>query len=158
MRIITRTIYKLILGVYVILRTFYYSLLFGSFGKNSQIFGHITALKPERIRIGKNSFLNEGVFLGGLGKIEIGNKVHISPGVIINSGYLDTGNFSNKIHRGKKVIIRNGAWICSGAIINPGITIGKYSVVAAGAVVTKDVPDKTVVAGVPAKPIKKISI
>jgi acetyltransferase-like isoleucine patch superfamily enzyme len=56
----------------------------------------------------------------------------------------------------KKITIKNNAWICMGAIICPGVTIGENSVVAAGAVVTKDVPDHSLVAGVPAKIIKQI--
>ena len=55
-----------------------------------------------------------------------------------------------------KVVIEENAWIGIGAIICPGVTIGRNAVVAAGAVVTKDVPDNVVVAGVPAKVIKKI--
>lgn len=54
------------------------------------------------------------------------------------------------------VHIKKGVWIGAGAIILPGITIGEYSVVAAGAVVTKDVPPYTLVAGVPAKAMKKL--
>ena len=52
--------------------------------------------------------------------------------------------------------IKENAWICIGAIICPGVTIGKNAVVAAGAVVTKDVEPNTIVGGVPAKVIKKI--
>ena len=55
-----------------------------------------------------------------------------------------------------KVVIEENAWIGIGAIICPGVTIGRNAVVAAGAVVTKDVPDNVVVASVPAKIIKKI--
>ena len=55
-----------------------------------------------------------------------------------------------------KVVIEENAWIGIGAIICPGVTIGRNAVVAAGTVVTKDVPDNVVVAGVPAKIIKKI--
>ena len=51
---------------------------------------------------------------------------------------------------------KDNAWICMGAIICPGVTIGKNAVVAAGAVVTKDVPDDVVVGGNPARIIKHI--
>ena len=53
-------------------------------------------------------------------------------------------------------MIKRGAWIGAGAIILPNVTIGERAVVGAGAVVTKDVPPYTVVAGVPAKEIKKL--
>lgn len=54
------------------------------------------------------------------------------------------------------VRIKKGSWIGTGAIILPGVTIGEYSVVGAGSVVTKDVPDHTLVTGVPAKPVKSL--
>ncbi|WP_165251625.1 DapH/DapD/GlmU-related protein [Adlercreutzia sp. ZJ304] len=53
--------------------------------------------------------------------------------------------------------IEDDVWIGSGAIVLPGVRIGRGSVVAAGAVVTKDVPSMTVVGGIPAKPIKRIA-
>ena len=56
----------------------------------------------------------------------------------------------------KPIIIGDDVWIGANAVILPGVTIGKHCVVAAGAVVTKDVPDNTIVGGVPAKEIKKI--
>ena len=59
---------------------------------------------------------------------------------------------------GTKVVIKRGAWIGAGAIILPNVTIGERAVVGAGAVVTKDVPPYTVVAGVPAKEIKKLDL
>jgi maltose O-acetyltransferase len=62
-----------------------------------------------------------------------------------------------KIIRGK-IIIKHDAWIGVGVIILPNVTIGEFSIVGAGAVVTKDVPPYTIVAGIPAKPIKKIKI
>jgi len=56
------------------------------------------------------------------------------------------------------VVIKNGAWISIGAIILPGVTIGENSVVAAGAVVVKDIPDNVIVGGVPAKIIKEVKL
>ena len=57
----------------------------------------------------------------------------------------------------KPVVIGDDVWIGANAVILPGVTIGRHCVVAAGAVVTKDVPDNTVVAGVPAKVIKTLT-
>ena len=54
------------------------------------------------------------------------------------------------------VVIGNGAWISIGAIILPGVTIGDYSVIAAGAVVSKDIPEKVIAGGIPAKPLKDV--
>ena len=56
----------------------------------------------------------------------------------------------------KRVIVKRNAYIGAGAIILPGVTVGEYSIVAAGAVVTRDVPPRTIVAGVPARVIGKV--
>ncbi len=63
---------------------------------------------------------------------------------------------TNGLEWGKPVVIEEDCWICGAAIILPGIKVGKGSTVAAGAVVTKDVPPRTVVAGNPARVIKRI--
>lgn len=57
-----------------------------------------------------------------------------------------------------KIIVKKGAWIGAGVIILPNVTIGKYAIVGAGAVVTKDVPPYTVAVGVPAKVVKKLEV
>jgi acetyltransferase-like isoleucine patch superfamily enzyme len=56
----------------------------------------------------------------------------------------------------KQIVIKRNAWIGAGATILPGVTVGENSVVAAGAVVSKDVPANTIVGGIPAKIIKSI--
>ena len=90
----------------------------------------------------------------------IGNRVAIAPRVTIATA--SDPNFSRlyndvKVVRGK-VQIRDDAWIGTGAIILPNVTIGRGAIVAAGAVVTKDVPDYTIVMGVPAKIVKKVEV
>ncbi|PLX67349.1 MAG: hypothetical protein C0602_10520 [Denitrovibrio sp.] len=62
----------------------------------------------------------------------------------------------NDVPQGRDIVIGDATWIATGAMIMGGVTIGKHCVVAAGAVVTKDVPDYSFVAGIPAKVIKKI--
>ena len=79
----------------------------------------------------------------------------IAPEVKITTVDHDLSDRHNLFHF-KKVTLRENAWICMGAIICPGVTIGRNAVVAAGAVVTKDVPDNTVVGGNPARVIKTI--
>lgn len=138
-------------------RNYYHRCLFGNFGEGSAILGNITLYHPENISFGKYSTLNEGVLLNARSAIKIGNYVHISPYVIINAGGLDYRLTMNKrAHISKPVLIGDGVWICSGAIINPGVTIGRNSVVGAGAVVTKSIPENCVAVGVPAKVTKKI--
>ena len=108
-----------------------------------------------RVKLGKNITINKGATLLSAGIIEIEDGVLIGPDVKIATVNHDLEERHHKFYF-KKVTIKKNAWICMGAIICPGVTIGENSVVAAGAVVTKDVPDNTVVGGNPAKIIKKI--
>lgn len=108
------------------------------------------------IRLGKDIFINTGVMLTDLGGIQIDDHVLIAPFAKILSVNHPT---SPKDRRGlllQKVHLKENAWIGAGATILPGVTVGKNAIVSAGAVVTKDVPDNTIVAGVPAKVIKTI--
>ena len=91
--------------------------------------------------------------------IEIGNHVTISHRCIIAS-HMAT-NVDTPLQRiyppmAAAVKVGDGTWICTGAILVPGVTIGENSVVAAGAVVTRDVPPNTLVAGSPARPVKHL--
>ena len=106
--------------------------------------------------IGKNVIINKGATFISPGKVEIEDNVLIGPEVKIATVDHDFSNRHNLMHFAK-VTIRNNAWVGIGAIILPGVTIGRNAVVAAGAVVTKDVPDNAVVAGNPAKLIKMIT-
>lgn len=95
---------------------------------------------------------------GKIDLLTIEDKVGIGPRVTI---ILHSNPFPSplqKIHPEKilPVHIKKGAWIGAGAIILPGVTIGECSIVAAGAVVTKSVPPYTMVAGVPAKVVKRL--
>lgn len=108
------------------------------------------------IQLGRNVFINHACSFLDLGGITIEDEVMIGPRVNITSE-----NHSVEVARRKTlvpgaVVIKRNAWIGAGATILPGVTVGENSVVAAGAVVTKDVPANTVLAGVPAKMIKQI--
>jgi acetyltransferase-like isoleucine patch superfamily enzyme len=105
--------------------------------------------------IGKNVTINKGATILSPGQVVIEDNVLIGPEVKITTVDHDLHDRHNLFHFGK-VTIKENAWICIGAIICPGVTIGKNAVVAAGAVVTKDVEPNTIVGGVPAKMIKKI--
>ena len=106
--------------------------------------------------IGKNVFINHGCSFLDLGGITIEDDVLIGPQVkIVTENHpLDPGN--RKSLDVKSVHIGKNVWLGAGAIILPGVTVGENPIVAAGAVVTKDVPEKTIVGGVPAKHIKNI--
>jgi acetyltransferase-like isoleucine patch superfamily enzyme len=110
----------------------------------------------KNISIGKDVFFNTGCSFQDRGGIHIGDGSLI--GMNVNIATLNHGldmktrntTYASPVTVGKSV------WIGSGATILPGVTIGDRAVVAAGAVVTKDVPEGTVVAGVPAKVVKTI--
>jgi len=108
------------------------------------------------IRIGRNVFINHGCTFLDLGGITIEDDVLIGPKVnLLSEGHpLDPAG--RKVLDLKAVHIKRNAWIGAAATILPGVTVGENSVVAAGALVTKDVPDNTVVGGVPAKIIRKL--
>ena len=109
-----------------------------------------------RMKLGKNITINKGATLLSAGIIEIEDDVLIGPDVKIATVNHDLKDRHHHYYF-KKVTIKKNAWICMGAIICPGVTIGENSVVAAGAVVTKDVPDNTIVGGNPANIIKQIA-
>ena len=108
------------------------------------------------LRLGKNIFINQNCQLLDLGGITIEDDVMIGPRVSLISETHPVEPDSREALIGKSICIKKHAWIGAGAIILPGVTIGEHTVVAAGAVVSKDVPDRTVVAGVPAKELKTI--
>jgi acetyltransferase-like isoleucine patch superfamily enzyme len=93
-------------------------------------------------------------------KVIIGDDVLMGPNIymtVSNHNFMDRDlKIAEQGHTFKSIRICDGAWIGYGVIILPGVTIGCHSVVAAGAVVTKDVPDYCVAAGVPAKVIRKL--
>ncbi|WP_304608785.1 acyltransferase [Planomicrobium sp. CPCC 101079] len=140
------------------MRKRYYSVILQHEG-NLKIFGRVIIAKPENIELGRNVSLNEGVHLNARGKIKIGSDVHISTYVVINTGALILEHDENvdRVHKSEEVVIEDHVWIATGAIINPGVCIGENSVVGAGAVVTRDVPRDSLVGGVPARVIKKLS-
>lgn len=133
-------------------RSWYWRLLMKKFGHQVRVFGRLYVPNPRNIEIHDRCSLNDGVVLNARASITIGENSILSSGVTVNTAYLK--DITGQKHSSKPVVIGRDCWICSGAIINPGVTIGDRSIVAAGAVVTKDVPPGSVVAGVPAVQIR----
>lgn len=106
-----------------------------------------------RVKFGKGVFINHSAILSASGGIEFEDGVMVAPGVRIATINHDM-NRRHTIYTYGKVTIKKNAWVGMNVTICPGVTIGKYAVIAAGAVVTKDVPDYAVVGGVPAKVIR----
>lgn len=110
----------------------------------------------KHIKIGKNVFINHACTFLDLGGITIEDNVQIGPKVNLITENHPLQPSERKHLNLKSVLIKRNAWIGAAATIMPGVTIGENSVVAAGAVVTKNVPDNTIVGGVPAKILKQI--
>lgn len=110
-----------------------------------------------RVTFGKNVFINHSAILSASGGIEFQDGVSIAPGVRIATINHDFNN-RHTIYTYGKVVIKKNAWIGMNVTICPGVTIGENSVIAAGAVVTKDIPANVVAGGVPAKIIKELNI
>lgn len=110
------------------------------------------------IRIGKNVFINSGCCFQDQGGIEIGDNVLIGQQVVIATINHDFNPSKRANMFPAPVKIGNSVWIGAHATILSGVTVGDNAIIAAGAVVTKDVPQNVVVAGVPAKIIKKIEV
>ena len=120
------------------------------------LFSEEKGLAYEKITCaGKGVFINHSAILSASGGIEFEDGVMAAPGLRIATINHDMYDRHTTYTYGK-VRVKKNAWLGMGCTICPGVTIGKYAVVAAGAVVTKDVPDYAVVGGVPAKVIKML--
>ena len=111
----------------------------------------------KNITIGKDVFINSGCHFQDQGGITIGDGTLVGHNVVLATINHDLNPSKERQNHYAPVRIGNHVWIGSNATVLPGVTIGDWAVVAAGAVVTKDVPAMTVVGGVPAKILKTIS-
>ena len=109
-------------------------------------------MSPWLVEIGENSHINRGCLLDARGTIKIGNNVSVSHNVnIVTGGHVVQSKHFNGQYT--PITIDDYAWLGIGCTILQNVHIGKGAVVCAGAVVTKDVPDYAIYAGVPAKKI-----
>lgn len=110
----------------------------------------------KHIKLGKNVFINHACTFLDLGGITIEDDVQIGPKVNLITENHPVDPAKRKHLDLKAILIKRNAWIGAGATILPGVTIGENSIIAAGAVVNRDVPDNSIVGGIPAKFIKAI--
>lgn len=116
------------------------------------------------IEIGDNVSIETDCHIGCINKIQIGNNVLIASGVYISDHMHGLSDFSDieiaplqrQLFSKGPIVIYDNVWIGERAVILSGVSIGNNSIIAANAVVTKDVPSYTIVAGVPAKIVKTI--
>ncbi len=137
---------------------------FGFFGENAEFRPGAYAITCSNISIGKNVILRPGtmLFANEKGKISIQDNVLVGSGVhfYVNNHRFDDANtpiIDQGYYPSQDILVKEGAWIGANAIILPGVTIGVNCVVGAGSVVTKNTPDSSVVAGIPARVVKEIS-
>lgn len=132
--------------------------LFGSAGIGASVQQGFNCDNGKNIHVGDHLIINYGCTILDVAEVTMGDWVMIGPHVLISTVNhpLSPRGRRNRLGVAKPVHIGNDVWIGGHATILPGVTIGDGSVVAAGAVVTKDVPDHVVVAGVPARFIKHI--
>jgi acetyltransferase-like isoleucine patch superfamily enzyme len=111
----------------------------------------------DEIRVGHNVFVNQNCTFYDLGGLDIADDVMIGPNVsIITTGHPLEPSRRRATTIGKPIVIERNVWIAAGATIVGGVTVGENSVVAAGSVVTKDVPPNTLFGGNPARVIRSI--
>lgn len=131
---------------------------FGHVGQNALLGPFISATFPERVFIGNDTYIGPHAFLSSQGGLTIEDGTVIGPYFTCytaNHQY----ELAEAVPYGAAVLlqpvtIRRNSWIGGNVVVVPGVTVGEGAVVAAGAVVTKDVPDLTVVGGNPARPLK----
>ncbi len=110
------------------------------------------------IHLGKNVFININNYFMDCADITIGNNVFIGPscGFYTASHPLNYDSRNKGLEKALPITVGDNCWIGANVSIMPGVTIGSGCVIAAGSVVTKDIPDHVMVAGVPAKVVKTI--
>jgi acetyltransferase-like isoleucine patch superfamily enzyme len=112
----------------------------------------------KNIRVGKNVFINHGCEFMDRGGITIGDGALIGPKVNLVTINHPLDPATRRSTYCKPIVIGKGVWLGAGVSVMPGVTIGENAVVAAIAVVTRDVPDNAVVGGIPARLIKCIDV
>lgn len=133
-------------------RRFFYRVAGMKIGRGSTIHMGTKFFEINKIEIGDDSIVGEGSFLDGRDKLHVGNHVDIASEVMIYNSEHDVNDSHFKAVT-SPVIIEDYVFIGPRSIVLPGIKIGRGAVIAAGAVVTKDVKEYEIVAGVPARMI-----
>ncbi|MCP4178836.1 MAG: colanic acid biosynthesis acetyltransferase WcaF [bacterium] len=108
---------------------------------------------PWKLKVGNNSWLGENSWILNLDNVTIGKNVCISQNCFLCTGNHDWQKETFDLIT-KPIEIKDGAWICANSFVGPGVTIGYNTIVTAGSVVTKNMPDNMICSGNPCKPIK----
>jgi acetyltransferase-like isoleucine patch superfamily enzyme len=130
-------------------------MLGGKISEGVKAYGRFTVVNIPNLIIGENSIINEGVHINCRDIVNIGRDVHLSSNVQIHTGKLQIDKLS-RIHNRAPIIIEDNVWLASAVIVLAGVRIGENSIVAAGSVVTKDIPSNSLATGIPAIVKRKI--
>lgn len=135
-------------------------LCFSSCGRNFQLASNVKILFTTRIEVGRDVYIAPGCWLQGVGGISLGDEVMLGPYTVLASNNHTKVNGSYRFGAGASAPIRlgRGAWTGAHVVVTAGCTIGDGAAIAAGAVVTQDVPADTVAGGVPARVIQSEKI
>jgi acetyltransferase-like isoleucine patch superfamily enzyme len=128
-------------------------------GSNVRVCSSVTILGPGSLKISDDTWIGHQVLIVSNSSVKIGSCVDIAPRVFIGTGthQIDPeGKHSAGSGINRDVVVGDGVWLGVCATILPGISIGHKAVVAAGAVVTRDVPERKVVGGIPAEILKDL--
>jgi maltose O-acetyltransferase len=132
--------------------------LLGSHGEECEIEPPFRCDYGYNIHVGENFYANFDCIILDVRRVEIGQNCQIAPGVHIYTAThpLDASDRIKGPEYGKPVTVGDNVWIGGQAVLNPGVSVGDDSVIASGAIVTKDVPNKVVVQGNPAEVVKEL--
>jgi maltose O-acetyltransferase len=133
--------------------------LFGHVGQNAEVMAPFQCDYGYHITVGARTFINYGAVVLDGAKVTIGEDVQIGPGVQLLTALhpLDPVERRRGTETAKPVTIGDGAWLATGVIVLPGLTIGADAVLGAGSVVTKDMPAGHLCYGNPCQVIREIA-
>jgi maltose O-acetyltransferase len=132
--------------------------LLGGLGEQTEILSPFHCDYGYQIEIGSRSFINFGAVILDSAPVRIGDDVQIGPGVriVTPTHPFDPGERRTRVESAAPVTICDDAWLATGAIVCPGVTVGEGTVVGAGSVVTKDLPPRHLCIGSPCRPVREL--
>lgn len=135
-------------------RSFVLRLFGAKVGKDVHVYPAVKIWAPWNLDLGDECGVGNGANLYSQGKIHIGKRAIVSQGVYVCTGTHDYTKQGHPLYT-KPIYIKDSAWVTAEAFIHPGVTIGEGAVIGARSVVTKDMPPWTICAGHPCKPLKE---
>ena len=132
--------------------------LLGGLGTETEILSPFHCDYGYQIEVGSRTFINFGTVILDSAPVRIGDDVQVGPGVriVTPTHPLDPDERRTRIESAAPITIGDEAWLATGAIVCPGVTVGRGTVVGAGSVVTRDLPDRHLCLGSPCRPVRKL--